>query len=41
MIIYYEMLYGKLPWTGSSIEELIKNIKNEKISFDTSLEISD
>ena len=32
-IVFYEMLHGKAPWTGTDIENLYNNIKNHKLEF--------
>ncbi len=32
-VVFYEMLHGRAPWTGSDIENLYHNIKNFKLEF--------
>lgn len=31
--IFYEVLYGKTPWTGRSIPDLMKNIMTQALEF--------
>jgi serine/threonine protein kinase len=32
-VVFYECLFGKLPWTARSIQELLKNIRNKPLEF--------
>jgi hypothetical protein len=32
-VVFYEMLHGRAPWTGTDIENLYYNIKNIKLDF--------
>eukprot|EP00828_Plagiopyla_frontata_P004788 TRINITY_DN11816_c0_g2_i1.p1 TRINITY_DN11816_c0_g2~~TRINITY_DN11816_c0_g2_i1.p1 ORF type:complete len:197 (+),score=32.22 TRINITY_DN11816_c0_g2_i1:326-916(+) len=34
-MMFYEMLYGKTPWTAQSPYYLLQNIKNQKLQFDS------
>ena len=36
-VVFYEMLHGKAPWTGSDIENLYHNIKTVKLDFKPSI----
>ena len=36
-IIFYEMLFGKPPFTASSIVDLIENIKSTPIDFNKNI----
>jgi len=38
--LFYECIFGKLPWTGNNIPGLIKNIKNQQLDV-TSKNIHD
>lgn len=40
-MIYYEMLYGKAPYTGKDMKELEECIKNTKLEFPVDNEISE
>ena len=40
-VLYYEMLFGTLPWDGKTKEELRDNIINKKLEFPTREGISD
>ncbi|KAL4428754.1 hypothetical protein ABPG74_001268 [Tetrahymena malaccensis] len=39
--IFYEMLYGKTPYTANSQYQLVKNIQTKPLEFDPSYNISD
>jgi len=32
-ILFYEIMFGKLPWTGTSVPGLYNNIKNQPLEF--------
>ena len=40
-IIIYELFYGKTPFNGNNIDELINNILNNNINFDNNIFISE
>ncbi|KRX08092.1 Protein kinase-like domain [Pseudocohnilembus persalinus] len=41
-IMFYQILYGYLPWIeNTNIQELLKKIKNQKLSFAPSVKVSD
>ena len=40
-IIIYELFYGKTPFNGNNINELINNILNNNINFENNIFISD
>ena len=40
-LIYYEMLYGKLPYTARSQYELIQKIQNQPLQFHFSIAVSE
>jgi len=40
-VIYYEMLYGKIPWTGKDMKELEDNIIANKLEFPLDNSISE
>ena len=39
--IFYEMMYGKTPYTANSQYQLIKNIKSKPLEFDPAFDVSD
>lgn len=38
-IIYYELLHGSVPWIARSEKELLDNIKNVPMKFNSALNI--
>ena len=38
-IIHYEMLFGRVPWTGRDEDDLLKNILTKKVNFPTNITI--
>jgi len=32
-VLFYEIMFGKLPWTGTSVPGLYSNIKNQSLKF--------
>jgi len=36
-VVFYECLFGKLPWSANSIPMLVKNINNKKLEFPKSI----
>jgi serine/threonine protein kinase len=40
-LIYYEMLFGKTPWSARSQYDLIKNIENVPLKFPYTVSISE
>lgn len=41
MLIYYEMMVGKTPWTAKNLKELITNVTTKPVVFPDNIEISE
>lgn len=39
-VMFYELLYGKLPWTGYSVSNLYGNIKSKALEFPKEVKVS-
>ncbi len=41
-VIFYELLFGKRPWKGQSIKDLLRDIKNcKEVEFPQDVEVSE